>query len=436
MPLANPVIVIPGITASNLRDEYPVSPEIVWSALLEKSYSRLTLHPDDVRYELEEPARVGADSVFGMPYGELIRELRHDLAEKSDEPVPVFPFAYDWRQPLELVESRLAAFVQEVIDRTRLLKHYDRSPWQEDPRVDLVGHSMGGLVVAGYLQSRPTPPPIGKVATLGTPFRGSCEAAIKVLTGTASLSPLEPNSREREAARLTPALYYLLPSFPDAVTDDGTGAAVDIFRVDAWQAGVLQTLAEFIRLHGLSAARSQRDRLDQARDLLSDLLERARSHRERVEGLALARAGLEPADWLAIAGVGSTTRVALRLTRKKGEVRYVLSSKDRADRWKDADRREETGDGTVPFLGAEPAFLPRSSLVCLSPEDLGYWEIGDRLLLGPVGWHGLLPKCNVVHRLIVRHFKGESGNDSVWGRPAPGVAPSDWRPPIAKLRRK
>jgi hypothetical protein len=33
MPLPNPVIVLPGIMGSSLRDEYPVDPETVWSVL-------------------------------------------------------------------------------------------------------------------------------------------------------------------------------------------------------------------------------------------------------------------------------------------------------------------------------------------------------------------------------------------------------------------
>ena len=45
MALALPVIVVPGITATNLRDEYPISPETVWSAI-SKDYSRISLHPD------------------------------------------------------------------------------------------------------------------------------------------------------------------------------------------------------------------------------------------------------------------------------------------------------------------------------------------------------------------------------------------------------
>ena len=55
-----PVIVIPGITASLLRDEYAVTPDAVWS-MLSKKYDRVMLHPDDLRYEGLEPARVRAD---------------------------------------------------------------------------------------------------------------------------------------------------------------------------------------------------------------------------------------------------------------------------------------------------------------------------------------------------------------------------------------
>src|SRR5437868_4801308 len=119
----NPVIFFPGIMGSALRDEYPVDPETVWSPfkLLIKSYDRITPHPSDLRYELEEPARVSADQVFSIVYSEFIEELRHNLSPEADEPVPVYPFAYDWRQPLENIETALADFIDEVVDRTKLL---------------------------------------------------------------------------------------------------------------------------------------------------------------------------------------------------------------------------------------------------------------------------------------------------------------------------
>ena len=93
-----PVVVVPGITATGLEDFYPIPPEEIWSAVLTKKYERISLHPDDVRYEAIEPARVQPRALFGVIYADLVEALRHDLSPARDRPTPVFPFAYDWRQ--------------------------------------------------------------------------------------------------------------------------------------------------------------------------------------------------------------------------------------------------------------------------------------------------------------------------------------------------
>ena len=206
-----PVIFLPGIMGSALRDEYPVAPETVWSPfkLLIKAYDRITPHPSDPRYELNEPARVVADQVFEIVYSEFVEELRHNLSPQTDEPVPVYPFAYDWRQPLENLENSLAGFVDEVIDRTKLLRHYHDSGYgtKDFPaQVNLAGHSTGGLIIASYLQKYGEDK-VSRVATMGSPFRGSLESVAKTATGVAALGTSPGSSREREAARgLRPSL--------------------------------------------------------------------------------------------------------------------------------------------------------------------------------------------------------------------------------------
>lgn len=87
-----------------------------------------------------------------------------------------------------------------------------------------------------------------------------------------------------------------------------------------------------------------------------------------------------------------------------------------------------TGDGTVPFLGAAPTFLPREQLVCVRPDDLGYWEVADRALLAVAGFHALLPKLNLVHRLIACHLMEEK-RKGTWGWRPPGVTSAVWDPP-------
>lgn len=141
MALVHPVIVVPGITATYLRDDYPLPPEVIWN-VLRSDYERAALHPDNLRYEAREPARVQADQPFEVVYRELIEELRFNLRERDEEPVPVYAFGYDWRQPPDRIEEALGAFVDEVIARTRLMAHYHRQGYGDDPRVNLVGHSM------------------------------------------------------------------------------------------------------------------------------------------------------------------------------------------------------------------------------------------------------------------------------------------------------
>ncbi|MDF1791218.1 MAG: alpha/beta hydrolase [Thalassobaculaceae bacterium] len=425
-----PTIVVPGITASYLLDGYPLPPETIWSVLT-KEYERAALHPDDLRFEAAEPALVAAGQVFEIAYRELIEELRHNLRSKSDQPVPVFPFSYDWRQPLDMTERRLGRFVEEVIARTKLLRHYDRAGYADDPKVNLLGHSMGGLVIAGYLQRAGNSHRVAKVATLAAPFQGSFEAVIKVTTGTADLGESAPSSREREASRVTPALYHLLPSFANGVMVPPS-LPRSLYDPGIWQPSIIDTIKEYIRLRGLSGT----GRDDQARALFQGLLEVASGHRQRIDSLDLGEIGLVADDWLCVAGVNTKTRVRLTVedTGKGPNFRFMTT--DRDNRWGDQDpqQRRLTGDGTVPFEGAVPKFLSEANLICVTPDDYGYWEIQDRTVSAVAGFHGILPNMDMLHRLVVAHFTGRPDrHGNIWGRPAPGISKDDWRPAVSGL---
>ena len=430
MPIS-PVIVIPGITASDLHDEYELPPEAVWSTVLKRRYERVTLHPEDQRYELREPARVAPRGPFPLIYEDLIEELRDGLSEDQPGPVPVYPFGYDWRMPLDRTEEQLAAFVEEVIDRTLLMRHYrDDEAFCENPTVSLIGHSMGGLIIAGYIE-RYSGRRVDRVVTLGTPFQGSYEAILKVATGTSELGDDSGKTRERRMARMTPALYHLLPESVGLVSANGN-IAVNFFDPDAWQPNVVQMIERQVDGWEVSGAQ-----------LFETMLNEARAHRERISGLALSEDRPPPPetvamdDWLAIVGVDSKTRVGLRVVRGEGDApRFDLRSAERCNDW-DSDvkgERRSTGDGTVPLAGAIPPFLDESRLVCVTPGDFGYWEIRDRTLAAVAGFHGLLPKMNMLHRLILR-FLLDRGDPygSTWGRRVPGA--TGWDPPLALRER-
>ena len=83
--LVHPVIVIPGITATYLKDEYPFDSDTVWG-LLKKDYERISPHPDDLRYEAIEPSRVVTSKLNSVAYRELVAELRHNLSPGADSP--------------------------------------------------------------------------------------------------------------------------------------------------------------------------------------------------------------------------------------------------------------------------------------------------------------------------------------------------------------
>jgi hypothetical protein len=279
---------------------------------------------------------------------------------------------------------------------------------------------MGGLVIARYLaerQEQDSPSRVRRVVTIATPFRGAVDALQQISTGLGTLTGPNSQSREREAARTIPALYQLLPSFKGGVTMEAAMKTKlgtdDLFDIRAWQPSILETLAEFIRLN---------DARITAPDLLRQHLERARSVIDAVNGvrpeLVLPE---EAAGWLAIVGTDAKTYVRARvIDGGGGRPRFDFPAP--ANAWPDSDR---TGDNTVPFLGAVPDFLQKSQLACVTTDDLGLLELGDRALLSRIGFHASLPKFNHVQKLTARFLRDDLG----WrlkARKAPGVTRARW----------
>jgi len=161
------------------------------------------------------------------------------------------------------------------------------------------------------------------------------------------------------------------------------------------------------------------------------MLSNARAHRDTVMQFRLANARIRQEDSLAVIGVGEKTRIRLTVRRLTDGPRFVISEDQFVNELGRHDGRTlETGDGTVPLAGALPPFLPETRLVCARDDDLEFLELRDRLLVGLGRLHGLLPRVNLVQRLVTRHLcPGYGGR--VWGRRLPGIR--SWNPPIAEL---
>lgn len=204
----------------------------------------LSLPPLESRDALKPAGLLGVDAVlprlFGFTeYADVVALLesagfRRDRAPA--EPGPTYHvFTYDWRR--DLIESARAL--------GRLLDALAVERGEPDLRVNVIAHSMGGLVARYYLRFG-TADPGGPVTWAGarrirhlilvaTPNAGGVPALDAILNGTRvgfSYTTLASSVIER-----MPAIYQLLPAPGVPVLIDARGDPVDADLHDAatWQ---------------------------------------------------------------------------------------------------------------------------------------------------------------------------------------------------------
>lgn len=246
-----PVVVIHGVFGARLRDIQ--TQEESWpggfSRLLFSGYEELALPIDPVSLKpapSSQEAFAITDRVAGRDfYGELLRTLEKaggyrrgtpGVAAKTGEQ-RYYVFVYDWRQ--DNVESARA--LDALIEQVR--RDYG------DPalKVDLIAHSMGGLVARYYLRYGVTDVLDGdefplnfhgaervrRVILLGTPNLGSVKALQNLLTGfRVGLRKIPP-----EVLATMPSAYQLLPHPLNdwIITREGSMLDRDLFDIDLWR---------------------------------------------------------------------------------------------------------------------------------------------------------------------------------------------------------
>lgn len=97
-------------------------------------------------------------------YDNLIELLKESGFEEN---INLFAFPYEWRNSNVLTADLLKDKVAQIRSLTRASK------------VDIVAHSMGGLVAREYIQGEKYNQDIDQLITLGTPHNGSPEAYLK-----------------------------------------------------------------------------------------------------------------------------------------------------------------------------------------------------------------------------------------------------------------
>jgi pimeloyl-ACP methyl ester carboxylesterase len=247
-----PVILIPGALGSRLLDKR--NGREIWPGstlhLLAGSkqdlalpFDPVTLQPIDDGLEASGLFEEVLNADF---YGAILRTLRQSggfvpgkLGAHADPRVRrYYVFAYDWRQDNVTIAKRLDALIEQ------LRRDYD------DPtlKVNVIAHSMGGLVIRYYLRYGTVDAlegdgafPInmagaGKVGTavlLGTPNLGSVSSLQSMLLGDrVGLTRIEP-----EVLATMPSVFELLPHpLTDwSVDPSGKDLDLDLYDVTTWK---------------------------------------------------------------------------------------------------------------------------------------------------------------------------------------------------------
>jgi len=160
----------------------------------------------------------GIHGIHGLMLGEGYRQISEKLTSyfilkpgsaETIDPVNFICFAYDWRRDNRISAWQLAALVK------RKLQQWQQHTHNNDARVILIAHSMGGLVARYYLEVLEGWKDCRALITIGTPHRGSLKA-VESLCDKHTLG----RSDLTELVRTFPSIYQLLPIYPIVTSAD------------------------------------------------------------------------------------------------------------------------------------------------------------------------------------------------------------------------
>jgi len=180
-----PIIVIPGIAGSQLVDSIG---HVIWVNLLEDTtLLRMDIFGNSM---FDIRARTDEYGVINI-YRNLVQRLRAEFGHNN-----VHFWPYDWRLCNARNANNLSDFITSI-----------GSP----PQVDIVAHSMGGLVAARYIaNSNSNRNRIRNFITVGTPYLGAPEVPYIFATGNFLPLDIDNNSLRRVSSHMQ-SLYQLLP---------------------------------------------------------------------------------------------------------------------------------------------------------------------------------------------------------------------------------
>ena len=153
-----------------------------------------SLKPSDVVRTVVGPGGLGR---FDYVQGLLDTFRQAGYVEGKD----IFLFPYDWRYGVsENIVTQLKQKISEILSKTG------------STAVDVVAHSMGGLIVKKYASENSSSTGISKAVFVGVPNMGAPKAIKALLQGDSFGVPFLADGEMRKIAKNMPAIYDLIPS--------------------------------------------------------------------------------------------------------------------------------------------------------------------------------------------------------------------------------
>ncbi|MDX8402869.1 MAG: hypothetical protein R8K54_00490, partial [Mariprofundaceae bacterium] len=372
-----PVIVIHGAFGARIRDTD--TNDEIWPGgqadlLFGSSYDSLALDIDPVTLQPSAgntESYALFDKVGGHDfYGKILKTLRDAGGYVEKEPGQeqtssshaYYLFVYDWRQDVTINAAKLDDLIEQI----------RRDHKKPELKVDIVAHSMGGLVTRYYMRygrknvlSQKTFQPdfsggnkLRKVVLIGTPNLGSIRGLQNFLTGY----KLGLGGISAETIATMPGAYQLLPN-PERnwmITPSGKKADVQLYSAETWRKfgwSVFDPDAQSRirrRFRNSNAAQQYIDTL--ARYFTRQLARAKRFH----EALSVPVTN-SPIHYIVFGGDCELTPARCLIETVRGKTVIRLHPKNIRNRVRGVNYRKlmlEPGDGSV----TKPSLLARNSL--------------------------------------------------------------------------
>jgi pimeloyl-ACP methyl ester carboxylesterase len=167
--IREPVILLPGVTGTYLNNRngelWPNAAELITSSeddfllpLRLDATGTGPLYPNDLDYSTVEAGEIISEIAGQDVYAHAIERLEQAGYQQG---VDLFVFSYDWRQDIDFLANELLSRIDEIRAQTGA------------ERVNIVAHSMGGLITRAVLTNHNSIGKVHKVFTLGTPVLGA-----------------------------------------------------------------------------------------------------------------------------------------------------------------------------------------------------------------------------------------------------------------------